>query len=45
MYKGIKNNNWKIDVDNKEFMLQHMIRKQHSEFFDWQRLMKKIIKI
>jgi len=45
MYKGIQDNGWKIDVDNKEYMLQHMIRKQHSEYSDWQRLMKKIVKI
>lgn len=45
MYKGIQENDWKIDIDNKEYMLQHMIRKQHSEYDYWQKLMKKIVKI
>jgi len=45
MYKGIESNGWKIDIDNDEFKLQHMIRKIHSEYSEWQKLMKKIVKI
>jgi hypothetical protein len=45
MYRGIQLNDWKIDVDNPEFRLQKMIRKNYSEYGEWQELTNVIINI
>ena len=45
MYRGIQLNDWKIDVDNKEYKLQKMIRKNYSEYDKWKELTEVIINI
>ena len=45
MYRGIQLNDWKIDVDNKEYKLQKMIRKNYSEYNEWNELTEVIINI
>jgi hypothetical protein len=47
MYQAIKTNNFRIDITNKEFLIEKMINTK-SNFFDytyWNRLSKIIIKI
>jgi hypothetical protein len=45
MYRGIQLNDWKIDVDNKKYKLQKMIRKNYSEYNKWNELTEVIINI
>jgi len=45
MYRGIQLNDWKIDVENKEYKLQKMIRKNYSEYENWKELTQVIINI
>jgi len=45
MYREIQLNDWKIDIDNPEFKLQKMIRKNYSEYGEWQELTNVIINI
>jgi len=45
MYKGIQINDWKIDINNPEFMFERMESNFHFDYSKWNRLTKKIIKI
>ena len=45
MYRGIQLNDWKIDVNNEDYRLQEMIRKNYSEYGDWKELTDVIINI
>ena len=45
MYRGIQLNDWKIDVNNEDYRLQEMIRKNYSEYGDWKELTDIIINI
>jgi hypothetical protein len=45
MYKGIEINDWKIDMNNSEFMLEWMVHTKHWEYSNWNTLSKKIVEI
>ena len=45
MYKGIQINDWKIDINNPEFMLEKMETTFHFDYSKWNRLTTKIITI
>ena len=45
MYKAIQINDWKIDINNPEFMLEKMESNFHFDYSKWNRLARKIIKI
>ena len=45
MYKAIQINDWKIDINNPEFMFERMESNFHFDYSKWNRLTKKIIKI
>ena len=45
MYKAIEINDWKIDINNPEFMFEKMINNNHWDYIKWNRLFKKIISV
>ena len=45
MYKGIQINDWKIDINNPEFMLEKMENTFHFDYSKWNRLTRKIIMV
>ena len=45
MYKAIQINDWKIDINNPEFMLEKMESNFHFDYSKWNRLTRKIISI
>lgn len=45
MYKSIQINDWKIDINNPEFMLEKMENIFHFDYSKWNRLTKKIIMV
>ena len=45
MYKAIEINDWKIDINNHEFMFEKMIDNNHWDYIKWNRLFKKIISV
>ena len=45
MYKAIEINDWKIDINNPEFMFEKMITNNHWDYTKWNRLLKKIISV
>ena len=45
MYRGIQINDWKIDINNPEFMFEKMINNNHWDYIKWNRLFKKIISV
>ena len=45
MYKGIEMFDWKIDINNPEFMFEKLNTNQHWEYSKWNKLSKKIVVI
>ena len=45
MYKAIQINDWKIDINNPEFMFEQMESNFHFDYSKWNRLTRKIITI
>ena len=45
MYKAIQINDWKIDINNPEFMFEKMESNFHFDYLKWNRLTRKIITI
>lgn len=45
MYKSIEMFDWKIDINNPEFMLEQMNLNNHWEYSKWDKLTKKIVVI
>ena len=45
MYKAIQINDWKVDINNPEFMLEKMESNFHFDYSKWNRLTRKIISI
>ena len=45
MYKAIQINDWKIDINNPEFMIERMESNFHFDYSKWNRLTRKIITI
>jgi hypothetical protein len=45
MYKSIQINDWKIDINNPEFMLENMENTFHFDYSKWNRLTRKIIMV
>jgi hypothetical protein len=45
MYKGIEMFDWKIDINNPEFMFEKMKFNNHWDYSNWSKLSKKIIVI
>ena len=45
MYRAIQINDWKIDINNPEFMFEVMLTNNHWDYFKWNRLSKKIISV
>lgn len=45
MYKSIEMFDWKIDINNPEFMLEQMNLNTHWEYSKWDKLTKKIVVI
>lgn len=45
MYKSIEMFDWKIDINNPEFMLERMNVNNHWEYSKWDKLAKKIVVI
>ena len=45
MYKAIQINDWKIDINNPEFMFEKMESNFHFDYLKWNRLTRKIISI
>ena len=45
MYKSIEMFDWKIDINNPEFMLEKLENNQHWEYSKWNKLSKKIVVI
>lgn len=45
MYKSIEIFDWKIDINNPEFMLEKINTNQHWEYSQWSKLSKKIVVI
>lgn len=43
MYKGIEMFDWKIDINNPEFMFERMNTNNHWDYSKWDRLSKKIV--
>jgi len=43
MYKGIEMFDWKIDINNPNFMFERMITNNHWDYSKWNRLSKKIV--
>lgn len=43
MYKGIEMFDWKIDINNPEFMFEKMNTNNHWDYSKWDRLSKKIV--
>jgi hypothetical protein len=43
MYKGIEMFDWKIDINNPEFMFERMNTNNHWDYSKWDRLTKKIV--
>ncbi len=43
MYKGIEIFDWKIDINNPEFMFEKMNTNNHWDYSKWDRLSKKIV--
>ena len=43
MYKAIEINDWKIDINNPEFMIEKTENKFHFDYSKWNRLTNKII--
>jgi hypothetical protein len=43
MYKGIEMFDWKIDINNPNFMFERMNTNNHWEYSKWDRLSKKIV--
>jgi len=45
MYKAIEINDWKVDINNPEFMFETMITNNHWDYTKWNRLTQKIISV
>jgi hypothetical protein len=45
MYKAIQINDWNVDINNPEFMLEKMESNFHFDYSKWNRLTRKIISI
>ena len=47
MYNAIKDNDWKIDIDNSKFGLEKQVpfENEHWDYQYWNRLTKGILKI
>ena len=45
MYKSIEMFDWKIDINNPEFMLEKLETNQHWDYSKWDKLTKKIVVI
>ena len=45
MYRNIQINNWKIDINNPEFMFQEMKDNSYSDYIKWKEISDVIIKI
>jgi hypothetical protein len=43
MYKGIEMFDWKIDINNPEFLFERMNTNNHWDYSKWDRLSKKIV--
>ena len=43
MYKSIEIFDWKIDINNPEFMLEKLENNEHWEYSNWNKLSKKIV--
>ena len=45
MYRGIQVNDWKIDINNPEFMFEKMEDNSYFDYTKWNELSNVIIKV
>jgi len=45
MYRGIQMNDWKIDINKKEFHIEHMDDNYHHSYSQWNILIDKIVSV
>ena len=45
MYRGIQLNDWKIDISNPDFYIEHMDDNYHHSYSKWEILIDKIVSV